>query len=370
MTFLSQYEINSNFIFLSSKFDQLKPSLVEFLKLEKIHDQVIFLSSGTTSLTPKGYLFSREALFQNAQAVNHHLKLNQDDKWGMTLPAFHVGGISIFFRAFLLDHSPVDLYPLNPEELVQNILSHQVTVISLVPTQIYDLVKSKIKAPAHLKYVLAGGDFLSQSLEKEALKLGWPILRTFGMSEVGSQLATAVETGQSELKILPIHNLKTDKEKRLWVKTPSLFSAELTYFEKWSLKYSSHSFDSEGYFALPDKGVLTNGHLKHLGRYDGKIKVAGRLVDFLELKEKLDTHMLQHNCWGKLDLSLKSDERKTNLICLEYDRSLNGNIVEDFYREISPIKIDEVLPCDFFLRNELGKKIMRKKDEIQTREGD
>jgi O-succinylbenzoic acid--CoA ligase len=357
MTFLSPYQTDSNVIFLSPKFEHLKPSLAKFLKEQHIKDRVLFLSSGTTSRNPKGYLFTKEALFHNAQAVNHHLNLTDSDQWGMTLPPFHIGGISVSFRSFLLDQSPVPLYPFTPEQLVHNLSAHHVTVISLVPTQIYDLVRSKLKAPAHLKYVLAGGDFLSQSLEEEALKLGWPILRTFGMSEVGSQLATAPTPGTRDLTILPLHKVKSDEEHRLWVKTPSLFSAELTYQEKWSLKAAHDSFDSEGYYPLPDKGLVRDGHLTHLGRYDGKIKVSGRLIDFLELKEKLDSHMLQHHCWGQLDLYLKTDERKSNLLCLDYDKTLNPHIMEDFLHLISPIKIDEILPCDFFHRNELGKKI-------------
>ncbi len=355
--FLDHSDHDKNLILLSPKFEKLRPSLVDFLQQQQIEDRVIFLSSGATSQNPKGYIFTKEALLFNAQAVNRHLKLTPDDRWGLTLPPFHIGGLSLFFRSSLLSHTPIDLHPWSPETLVQKIYTDKVTVISLVPTQIYDLVRLKIKAPQHLRYVLAGGDFLSQSLEQEAMKLGWPILRTFGMSEVGSQLATALAPGLKDLKILTLHDLKADEENRLWVKTPSLFSAEIIFNDGWSMKAAQDRLDSQGYYPLPDKGILSGGHLTHLGRYDGKVKVAGRLIDFLELKEKLDTHMLFHDCWGKIDLFIQPDERKSNIICLEYDKSVSFDIIEGFYQKISPIKVDQTLAIDFFVRNELGKKI-------------
>ncbi len=351
-----------NPVLLSAKFSHLQDSLVRFLESNNISKHVAFLSSGTTSANPKGYVISKEAMFNNAQAVNEHLQLDENDRWGVTLPPYHVGGLSIFFRARLLNHSPVLLYPWNPTELAQRISTENVTVISLVPTQIYDLVKAKIQAPEKLKYVLAGGDFLSNSLEQKAMELGWPIVRTFGMSEVGSQLATACSPGRKEMKILSLHQLKTDQGKRLWIKSPSLFSFEIQYQDNWILKPANASFDYQGYYPLPDKAQIKDRDLTPLGRYDGRIKSSGLLIDFMDLKEKLEAHMLHHDCWGKVDLLIKDDERKNQILQLAYEHSVSFDVILDFQQSIYPLKIDEIKSVQSIERNELGKRNIRSKN--------
>jgi O-succinylbenzoic acid--CoA ligase len=352
-------DFGNNIIALSPKFSDLRESLVTFIEANGINDHVVFLSSGTTSTNPKGYVISKEAMFSNAKAVNDHLGLGREDRWGVTLPPFHVGGLSVYFRSSLLNHTPTLLFPWSPETLSQKITENKVTIISLVPTQIFDLVKLGIKAPKNLKYVLAGGDFLSMGLEEKALDLGWPLLRTFGMSEVASQIATATQVGSRDLKILPLHQLKTDEEKKLWIKTPSLFSFEINYQNGWKLNPSSNFKDKNGHYLLPDKGNIHGDHLIPLGRHDGKFKSSGLLIDYFDLKERLETLMLKNECWGKIDLSIKVEERKGQILCLEYENSVNFEIIEEFKKLIQPIKIDELLPVQSIQRNELGKKMIQ-----------
>jgi O-succinylbenzoic acid--CoA ligase len=351
-------DFGNNTIALSPKFSDLRESLVTFIEANGIKDHVVFLSSGTTSTNPKGYVISKEAMFSNAKAVNDHLGLGREDRWGLTLPPFHVGGLSVYFRSSLLNHTPTLLFPWSPETLSQKITEHKVTIISLVPTQIFDLVKLGIKAPKNLKYVLAGGDFLSIGLEKKALDLGWPLLRTFGMSEVASQIATASKVGSRDLKILPLHQLKMDEEKKLLIKTPSLFSFEIHYQNGWTLNPASNSLDMDGQYLLPDRGDIHGDHLIPLGRHDGKFKSSGLLIDYFDLKEKLETLMLKNGCWSKLDLSIKEDERKTQILCLEFENSIKVEIIDEYLKLIHPIKIEELLPVQSIQRNELGKKMI------------
>jgi o-succinylbenzoate---CoA ligase len=346
-----------NLIYLSPKFEFHRLGLESFLLSNGIRDHVVFLSSGTTSLEPKGYAFTPQALFANAIAVNKHLGLNFNDKWGLTLPQFHVGGISILFRSSLLGHEPINLFPWNPQEICQQILEHNLNFISLVPTQLYDLVKLQLKCPPGLKHVLIGGDFLSVALEERALELGWPILRTFGMSELGSQIATSVSPSSQNLKILNIHELKTDEDQRLWIKSSSLFSFELKFENGWKMKSSTELMDSDGFYPLPDRGNIDDGFLTPLGRHDGKIKSSGRLIDPTALKEKLDSFMLKHEIWGKMDLSTQFEERKGQILLLEVDKSIDEKIIQEFRDSILPIKIDQLKLVDELLRNELGKKI-------------
>ena len=352
---LDIYDKRGNQYFLSPKFTHLLESLIDFFHSHDIQNHVFFFSSGTTSTMLKGYAISRHAMMDNAKAVNDHLNLSTNDRWGLTLPPYHVGGISILFRSLLLKNSPHDLLPWTPQTLAQEIQTQQLTAISLVPSQIYDLVRLQIKAPPELKIALAGGDFLSDALEKEAHRLDWPLYRTFGMSEVGSQLATATEKWSREMKILSLHQVKTDVNQKIWVKSPSLFSFELHFNHVWGLVKASDSFDEDGFYPLPDKGALSGMNLIPMGRDDGHFKMSGRLLDFTHLKNMLDSYMLKTQTWGKMELLLKNDVRKGKILCLVSEKSLSEEVRQQFLVNILPIKIDAFILIDKIERTELGK---------------
>src|SRR5690606_8873999 len=71
-------------------------------ELQHLKDHFLVFSSGTTSNDLKGYALSRKALFANAKAVNEHFNLTQKDVWGLSIPYFHVGGLSVLARAHVL----------------------------------------------------------------------------------------------------------------------------------------------------------------------------------------------------------------------------------------------------------------------------
>ena len=63
---------------------------------------VWLLSSGTQSVDEiKAIALSIEAILQSAKAVNKHLRATAKDRWLLTLPFYHIGGLSIFARAHL-----------------------------------------------------------------------------------------------------------------------------------------------------------------------------------------------------------------------------------------------------------------------------
>ena len=121
------------------------------------NDHVALLSSGTTGKYLKGYIFSKEALLANAKAVNHHLQLTTQDLWGISLPTFHISGASIFFRAHLLGHDAMNLGTWDAKNVINIINKHEVTITSLVPSQLYDLMMNKITPPRSLKKIILGG---------------------------------------------------------------------------------------------------------------------------------------------------------------------------------------------------------------------
>jgi O-succinylbenzoic acid--CoA ligase len=85
-----------------------------------------------------------------------------------------------------------------------------VTMSSLVPAQVFDLVTQAVRAPAGLRAVVVGGGRLESGLGAAARALGWPVLQSYGMTETASQVATEplehLESGfdPDALEVLPV----------------------------------------------------------------------------------------------------------------------------------------------------------------------
>jgi O-succinylbenzoic acid--CoA ligase len=122
-----------------------------------------------------------------------------DDRWLLTLPLFHIGGLSILFRSALYGTSvvlpdfPADQFDLS--RLWENLHENQITLVSMVPTMLYRLLAahpSKLDWPASLRLILLGGAAAPPETLFQALSLDLPIAVTYGLSEAASQVATAL----------------------------------------------------------------------------------------------------------------------------------------------------------------------------------
>ena len=69
---------------------------------------------------------------------------------------------------------------------------------ALVPTQMVDIVKLGLVAPAHHRGVIIGGGSLSEDIVKKSIGLGWRVLQSYGMSEVRNHARKAVFTSYME----------------------------------------------------------------------------------------------------------------------------------------------------------------------------
>lgn len=343
-----------NQFFFHTKFQDYISPLSSLLNTHSISNHLCVISSGTTSNKIKGYALSFSALTISAKFVNQALNIGTNDNWGLCLPPYHIGGLSVYARSMLLGKAPIILHPWNPEILREKIIEENVTVISLVPTQIYDLVSMKIIAPSSLKAVLVGGDFLSEELELKAKDLNWPLVRSFGMTEVGSSLAIAGDM-KNGLKILPHHQIKIDSNNKLWVRSQSLYTCEFILDDGWELKMSRSDIDQEGFFPLPDLAQSGTQGIIPLGRDDGSFKSSGRLIGMTHLKNILDSLMLNHQCWGQMDLISIADERKGKVLSLIYEDTISQDIIKELDGLLHPIKIESKIKVKKIDKTELGK---------------
>lgn len=253
-------------------------------------------SSGTTGAS-KWIALSKNAFLISAAAVNQHLQASAADRWLCALPTFHVGGLSIFARAELTGSTVISIAESrwNALDFYSVLEREHITLTSLVPTQVYDLVHENIPAPEKLRAVVVGGAALSAELYKAARRLGWPLLPSFGMTECCSQIATAsLESLQNNtyplLKILPHVELRLNRDDCVEVKSAALATMVVQF--RSGVEISDPRVD--GYWPTRDQVEITSesdpsgtGYLRFLQRYDDVVKIAGEQVSLVRLNSLL-----------------------------------------------------------------------------------
>ncbi len=329
------------------------PELLRGLAAYDLRNHFILFSSGTSAGALKGYALAQSALFANAKAVNQHFGLTSDDVWALSLPVYHVGGLSVLARAHLLGNRVIDARGWDPEAWTKQI--HDATVPTIVPTQVYDLVSRGLRPPNSLRWAIVGGDFLSQALLEEARRLGWPVTRTFGMSEVSSQLASAQTPGEAPLRVLPLHEVRID-EGRLLVRSPALFTLQFELGPSLKVTEASALCTPDGFYLTQDSALLNGDEVKPLGRLGDAVKIAGHLVSFNQLRDDLASFLLPQGLFGQAELALEDDIRKgKRLVLLTLPGALSEAAIHDLAHRLQPVKIDEVRIVSEFERTALGK---------------
>lgn len=246
---------------------------------------VLFLTSGSTG-EPKWVALSKQALLVSAAAVNAHLAVEGDSIWGLALPLHHVGGFGVVARAYeagcglRIFHSRWE-----PVSFQHWLMESGVTHTSLVPTQVHDLVRAGLRAPATLRAVVVGGGSLELAVGHAARALGWPVFASFGMTEAASQIATQSLDALGEpyqvapLPLLPIWQAEVSPEGTLCLAGPALFSGYVM---------GGKFVPREGeFYATSDRITLENRRLTPQGRADTLVKVLGELVDPLAIEREL-----------------------------------------------------------------------------------
>jgi o-succinylbenzoate---CoA ligase len=148
---------------------------------------VIVLTSGTTG-RPRGVVLSARAMAASADAWL--AALPPATGWAMPLGLGHVAGLGILWRA-LREGVPVRLVrPTEPDALLAALRARDPVVshVSLVPGQLVRLLDAAGDAPppATLRAVLLGGGTIPELLVQRAARAGWPVVPTYGLSEMGS----------------------------------------------------------------------------------------------------------------------------------------------------------------------------------------
>lgn len=231
-----------------------------FSTIEDAHIATHLFTSGSSG-TPKIACHTLNNYLYSALGVESFFSLNTSSRWLLSLPLFHVGGLSILFRVFL-SGGAVILSDLSLDAL----RTHQVTHISMVPTQLFRLLKEKQlkEATKHLRCLLLGGAPIPSLIYKEALYHRLPLITTYGMTEMSSLITAAKMPLTEHLgQVLPFRRLSISGQNEILVKGETLFSGY------WDKKQGIVSYCIDGWFPTHDLGEFTlQGNLRILGRAD------------------------------------------------------------------------------------------------------
>ncbi len=263
----------------------------------------IVFTSGTTG-RPRGAVLGREALGASARAHSMVMGWRADDRWLLSLPTAHVGGLMIVVRCLharrtIVVGGSVQTSMLAPEAnravggfdaaaTLDVIERDRVTLLSVVPTMLVRMLRSSRHPPASLRAVLVGGASAPAALMDRARARRWPVFATYGLTEACSQVATeqSGERGGGVGTPLPGMDVRVagpdGSVGAVQVRGPALFDGYLGAEPGASLE---RPFSADGWFDTGDLGVIDRaGRLRIVGRRSDRIVTGGENVDPAEVE--------------------------------------------------------------------------------------
>lgn len=159
------------------------------VELDLNQTQAIVFTSGTTG-KPKGAQITFGNHFWSAAASSWRLGTLPDDRWLLTLPLYHVGGLAVVLRCCLYGTTVVLQDRFEPDALMGALARHSITLVSLVPTMLYRLLELIRPFPSSLRLVLLGGAAATPELLRRCAEGAVPVATTYGLTEAASQVAT------------------------------------------------------------------------------------------------------------------------------------------------------------------------------------
>ncbi len=287
------------------------------------HSPVLGIHTSGSSGPPKVAALTRANLVFSALGANRVIELGRDDRWLLSLPLYHVGGVGILVRC-LLAGACVAIAD-EPRELARSIVNLGVTHLSLVPTQLRRLLSDPDRDTAirGLKSVLVGGAATTDDLVGEALDAGLPLHLTYGLTEMSSQVATVRPSGSgsSSVSVLPFRSVRlVDGE--ILVRGEPLFVGYLT---KESVE---SAVDDEGWFHTGDQGNFDR---------DGRLVVTGRIDDmFISGGENIHPGVIEH-------AANKIDEIERSIVVSVHDQEYGARPVLFVRYADAPLAEEDVI---------------------------
>lgn len=289
--------------------------------------RTILKTSGTTG-TPKSALILGAAHLHSAAAVNEYFAFNEQSSWGLSLPFHHVSGLSIVFRALLSKGNIVCFS--GADELASLIAYHQITHVSLVPTQLQDLLR-KPPEKNNLRAIIVGGDRVPDALIKECQERRWPLYSTYGLTETASMVYVRNhDTGQGT--VLRHAELRSEHG-AIKVNAKSLFSGYL----KDDIPHLP--LDEDGFFFTGDLGGFDDNNLVIAGRSHHRVISGGENIQLEEVEEAILRHPQVQDCIALGIPCARFGEVIAVFVRYENNLNLHKNLEAFLGSHLAPYKI-------------------------------
>ena len=185
----------------------------------------LIFTSGSTG-TPSAVLHSWANHLYSAKGSNANLPLRAGDRWLLSLPLYHVGGLAILVRCALAGAAVA--IPDRDASLSVALGTTGATHLSLVATQLRRLLDAQDGSlPPRVRGVLLGGGPLPEALLRRGHARGWPLHTSYGSTEMASQVTTTPPGApladlRTAGRCLPHRRLRIDEDGEILVAGPTL----------------------------------------------------------------------------------------------------------------------------------------------------
>lgn len=269
-------------------------------EIELDQEATVIFTSGTSG-QPRGVVLTFGNHYFNALGSNENIALRHGDCWLLSLPLYHVGGLSILFRP-LLAGTTVQMMGRVDANMISELLdSGRITHLSLVPTLLTQLLATRQGRPfpSSLKVILLGGAHAPRSLVEQIKSLSLPVVMSYGMTETASQICSTrlgdpperlISSGRPlnyrELRILDSNGLETARgiPGEIAVRGDILFKGYIDAIE-------TELLDDQGWFLTGDIGYQeSDGYLIVIGRQDEMLVSGGENIHPSEIEGNVESH--------------------------------------------------------------------------------
>lgn len=246
---------------------------------------VIIATSGSTG-SPRAAALRYENLYFSALGSNQNIRLAPGDRWLLTLPLYHVGGLGVVMRCAVAG-ATIQL-PESDAGSSTRRAYQEATHLSLVPTQLYRLLTQEDGPELdHAAAILLGGSAAPAPLIDAAVRRKLPIHLSYGLTEMASQVTTTPPAADFEMlrsagRLLPHRELMIAADGEILVRGQTLFSG---YVRAGGI---DRAMDEDGWFHTRDRGKWDERQCLHVtGRLDNQFISGGENIQPEEIERAL-----------------------------------------------------------------------------------
>lgn len=311
--------LKSNTLVTIDNFETIPDEPVSLPRITMPQELTVIFTSGSTG-DPKGVVHTFANHYYNALGSNENISLEPGDRWLLSLPLFHVGGLAILFRSFLSGTTvvlPDRTLPLS-EQIARDNISH----VSVVPAQLRTILQHPDNLQS-LRAILIGGAPVSSDLIEQAVNLKLPLYTSYGLSEMASQVTTTKPGAVSEElhtsgKLLPYRQLNIP-DNEILVKGETLFKRYL---------HDSNPYAHNGWFHTGDVGEFDeNSNLIVHGRKDNMFISGGENI----YPEEIEHLVTEYYKTEQVIVVPVPDEEYGNRPVLFLDKTITENDKENLH---------------------------------------